>query len=42
VVKALLGAEGIDIELGDTEGKLPLEVAMENQHYQVVEVLDDR
>jgi ankyrin repeat protein len=42
VVKALLGAEGIDIELGDTERKLPLEVAMENQHYQVVEVLDDR
>jgi ankyrin repeat protein len=42
VVKALLKAEGIDPGLGDTEGKTPVEVAMENQYYQVVEVLDNR
>jgi hypothetical protein len=41
-VKALLKAEGIDPGLRDTEGKTPVEVAMENQYYQVVEVLDNR
>ncbi|KAJ5766605.1 uncharacterized protein N7511_004221 [Penicillium nucicola] len=39
VVNTLLGAEGIHPGLRDTEGKSPLEVAKENQHYQVMEVL---